>query len=184
MSDLVALPDFDALPCTPDGSLDGCAWKLFDKNGQADQLGTLNLLTQERVLDAARREILCGQTVTLNWGLEYPQYSGFKRSTLQHRIIDLSPSRIYANDDEVSFCPQHGSHWDTPLHFAHQKYALIIFQRHGGLLTDVSEARHTTMASAIRNSTRRTDFTKVQDCGMIEAVFAGGAFCWTGHLGL
>lgn len=123
----MSLPDFDALPYSPDGTLDGCAWKLFDRNGQADQLGTLNLLTPEKVLDAARGEILCGQTVSLNWGLENPPYSGFKRKTLQHRIIDLGPSGIYANDDEVSLCPQHGSHWDTPLHFAHQKYGRIRF---------------------------------------------------------
>ncbi|KAI1625149.1 hypothetical protein EDD37DRAFT_680332 [Exophiala viscosa] len=121
MSDLTTLPDFDSLPGPSSGGLDGCAWGLFDRNGQTDQLGTLNLLTQEKVLDAAKREILCGQTVSLNWGLENPQYSGFKRMRLHHRIIDLSPSEVYASDDELSFCPQHGSHWDTPLHFAHQK---------------------------------------------------------------
>ncbi|EXJ92849.1 hypothetical protein A1O3_01403 [Capronia epimyces CBS 606.96] len=102
MEDFSALPDFDSLPYSPDGSLPGCAWKLFDHNRQADQLGTLNLLTQDKVLDAARRK-------------------SNVRSTLQHRILDLSSSGMYASDEHVSFCPQHGSHWDTPLHFAHQK---------------------------------------------------------------
>jgi hypothetical protein len=125
MEDFSALPDFDSLPYSPDGSLSGCAWHLFDHNGQVDQLGTLNLLTQDKVLNAARREILCGQTVSLDWGLENPPYSGFQRSTLQHHILDLSRSGIYASDDQVSFCPQHGSHWDTPLHFAHQKYGTL-----------------------------------------------------------
>ncbi|OQV06784.1 hypothetical protein CLAIMM_11310 [Cladophialophora immunda] len=121
MGDSVALPDFDALPSSPDGSLRGCAWTLFDRNGQTDQLGTLNLLTQQRVLDAARGEILCGQTVSLNWDMEKPRYSGFARRTVQHRIVDLSSKGFYANDEEIAFCPQHGSHWDTPLHYAHQR---------------------------------------------------------------
>lgn len=129
MSEFSKLPDFDSLPYSSECGLDGCAWRLFDQHGERDQLGTLNLLTPEKVRDAAKDEILCGQTVSLNWGLENPQYSGFGRKTLQHRILDLTSMGFAGSDDDISFCPQHGSHWDTPLHFAHQRYGLIMFPR-------------------------------------------------------
>src|SRR6266446_7613589 len=45
-----ALPSYDALPVRP-GAPEGSAWGLF---GDEDQVGTINLLTPQRVLDAAR----------------------------------------------------------------------------------------------------------------------------------
>jgi hypothetical protein len=43
----------------------GCTWGLWDSNGQRDQLGTLNLLTPEVVLQA-RKEIQLGISVAVN----------------------------------------------------------------------------------------------------------------------
>ena len=43
----------------------GCAWGLFDKEGKRDQLGTLNLLTPEVVLEA-KKEIQTGVSVALS----------------------------------------------------------------------------------------------------------------------
>lgn len=51
-STMAYLPNFDDLPPV-EGMPQGCAWGVFDKNGNKDLLGTLNLLTPEVVKDAA-----------------------------------------------------------------------------------------------------------------------------------
>jgi hypothetical protein len=61
------LPNFKDLPPVKDMP-HGCAWGIFDKDGQRDNLGTLNLLTPEAVL-AAKEEIKIGQSVSVNWQL-------------------------------------------------------------------------------------------------------------------
>jgi hypothetical protein len=59
----MATPDFDNLP--PVGGMPkGCAWGIFDKAGQKDTLGTLNLLDKETVRNAAQ-EIKIGESVSL-----------------------------------------------------------------------------------------------------------------------
>ena len=57
------LPDFKDLPAVK-GMPHGCAWGLFDKDGKRDNLGTLNLLTPEVVMDA-KKEIQTGVSVAL-----------------------------------------------------------------------------------------------------------------------
>lgn len=42
----------------------GCAWGLFDKDGQRDHIGTINLLTPAIALEA-RKEIQTGESVAL-----------------------------------------------------------------------------------------------------------------------
>ena len=48
------------------------AWGLYEQN---DELGTLNLLTEERTVEAAK-EIRSGARVGLNWSLEQMEYTG------------------------------------------------------------------------------------------------------------
>lgn len=65
---LLAMSDFN-LPSWKDlpgveGMPHGCAWGLFDKDGVRDEIGTLNLLTPETVLQA-RDEIQTGKSVVL-----------------------------------------------------------------------------------------------------------------------
>lgn len=57
------LPNFDDLPPV-EGMPQGCAWGVFDKNGNKDLLGTLNLLTPEVVRDAAA-EVRQGLSISL-----------------------------------------------------------------------------------------------------------------------
>lgn len=57
------VPDFDDLPKV-DGMPKGCAWGLFDRNGEKDQLGTLNFLTPE-VVKAAAQEVRDGVSISL-----------------------------------------------------------------------------------------------------------------------
>ena len=61
------LPNFDELPIKP-GNPPNSAWGLW---GDKDQIGTLNLLTPERVANAARL-VRHGQVFPLSWELELP----------------------------------------------------------------------------------------------------------------
>jgi hypothetical protein len=57
------LPVWDEIPIVP-GMPKGCAWGLYDKDGKRDQLGTLNLITSETILEA-KNEIQHGESVAL-----------------------------------------------------------------------------------------------------------------------
>lgn len=57
------VPDFDNLPEVK-GMPPGCAWGVFDKDGQKDLLGTLNLLTTD-VVKSACAEARDGVSVSL-----------------------------------------------------------------------------------------------------------------------
>jgi len=62
------------------------AWGLW---GPDDELGTLNHLTPERTVDAAKL-ITTGTRVGLNWALEQMDYAGDNfRQVLKHEIYEL-----------------------------------------------------------------------------------------------
>ncbi|MGH9841474.1 MAG: hypothetical protein ACREEM_22195 [Blastocatellia bacterium] len=75
------LPDFAELPVKSEYPPHS-AWGLF---GDEDQIGTLNLLTPERVAAAARL-VRRGEVFALNWELELPHPPLFKRAALEHTI--------------------------------------------------------------------------------------------------
>jgi hypothetical protein len=52
----------------------GTAWGLFDKDGVPDEVGTLNLLTPEVVLEA-KNEIKTGKSVVLKHAHHSSSYS-------------------------------------------------------------------------------------------------------------
>lgn len=58
--DLPSFKDLPLIDCTQLKS----SWGLFDKNGERDQLGCLNLLTPEVVLEA-KSEIRSGVSISL-----------------------------------------------------------------------------------------------------------------------
>jgi hypothetical protein len=57
------LPSWKDMPPVK-GMPHGTAWGLFDKNDVPDEVGTINLLTPEVVVEA-RKEILTGRSVVL-----------------------------------------------------------------------------------------------------------------------
>lgn len=57
------LPSWKNMPPVK-GMPHGVAWGLFDKDGVKDEVGTLNLLTPEVVLEA-KKEIKIGKSVVL-----------------------------------------------------------------------------------------------------------------------
>lgn len=113
-------PTFDQLPKV-DGQPQGSLWGFFDKDGKKDELGTLNLLTDELIRQTAVNEIKTGHHVQLDWPLHNVQFPGFGRKKFEQKVIDMKDLGFFALDDEVSINTQSGSQWDSFKHFAHQK---------------------------------------------------------------
>jgi hypothetical protein len=109
------LPDFDELPVKT-GHPPYSAWGVF---GDDDQIGTLNLLTPERVAAAARlvRE---GQVFALNWELELPDPPLFNRPALRHTVTRRR--RNVFDDIYDNFNTQSSSQWDGLRHFGHREH--------------------------------------------------------------
>lgn len=90
----------------------GTSWGLFDKDGQKDEVGTINLLTPEVVLKASS-EIKTGKSVVLNWSLDRIFEPGFGRTKFQHKILNWREKiEEYSYDDELTINTQSGSQWD------------------------------------------------------------------------
>lgn len=99
----------------------GCAWGLFDNDGQKDDLGTFNLLTPD-IVTKAGTEIKTGHSVALNWSLNRVHKPGFGRIALEHEIIDWKNqygSEMFCFDDVVRINTQAGSQWDGLRHWGH-----------------------------------------------------------------
>jgi hypothetical protein len=109
------LPTFDELPIKP-AYPPRSAWGIF---GDDDQIGTLNLLTPERVAAAARL-VQHGQVFALNWELELPHPPLFKRQELRHTI---QRRRHNVHDDVYdNFNTQSSSQWDGLTHYGHREH--------------------------------------------------------------
>lgn len=118
--DYTKLPDFDHLPPVQ-GMPEGCAWGVFDKDGQKDHLGCLNILTPS-VVQKALQEARDGHSVSLNWPINAISKPGFARKGLEHGFVSFreGPYQLHGFDDEVAFNTQCSSQWDSLVHFAHQ----------------------------------------------------------------
>lgn len=111
MTAVPALPAYRALPAVP-GLAARHAW---DAWGRDDRLGTLNLLTEERVRHAATL-VRRGAVHSLNWELELPDPPMFGRQRIRHQ------STVFPNgtDDWYDgFHPQVSSQWDALSHIGH-----------------------------------------------------------------
>ncbi|KAL2848299.1 hypothetical protein BJX68DRAFT_276340 [Aspergillus pseudodeflectus] len=109
-------PSFDSLPVDKSGPR-GNAWGLW---GPEDQLGTLNLLTDELVRRAAAENITIGKRLSLNWSMTAATHPRFSRKPLELRLINKAPLK-HAHDDEWTFNSQCSSQWDGFRHYAYQK---------------------------------------------------------------
>lgn len=105
------LPTFDELPTFKD--MPGCAWSVWGEN---DQLGTVNLLTEELVARAAKEEMKVGKSVSLNWPLNFPDKPLYGRKSPQVRMGLREPTKV-SRDDEIHINTQSGSQWDGLRHF-------------------------------------------------------------------
>ena len=92
----------------------GTAWRVF---GADDELGTLNLLTPERALAAARL-VERGEVFALNWPIELPDPHPFRRPPVRHTV-----GGRFGRDDWLDhFYPQGSSQWDGLRHIAHPRH--------------------------------------------------------------
>ncbi len=77
-------------------------------------MGTLNLLTPERVLAAASC-IRTGKRFTVGLPLDLPSPPFFGRQPLEHTVISLMPGMM---DDKLdNYWPQGSTQWDAICHF-------------------------------------------------------------------
>jgi kynurenine formamidase len=109
------LPKYDELPIR-EGLPAGSTWGLW---GDDDQLGTINLLTEDAVqrgLSAARR----GAVFPLNWALEEPSPPFYGRGALGHRID--RPLDHVLDDALDNFFTQASSQWDALCHVGNPEH--------------------------------------------------------------
>ncbi|KAH8702277.1 hypothetical protein BGW36DRAFT_445885 [Talaromyces proteolyticus] len=90
------------------------AWGLWEN----DQLGSLNYLTDEVVLKAAKDELQTGTRVGLNLPMDFIVPALLGRVGFSKHIHNKAPRVI--NDDIVTFNTQCSSQWDSFRHFAYQ----------------------------------------------------------------
>jgi hypothetical protein len=103
------LPDFDALPLIPGLGLRH-AWDVF---GAGDVLGSINLVTPERVARAAAL-VRTGEIVSLDLPLDLPDPPLFGRKRYEHVVVALDRNDM---DDRLDgFHPQASTQWDALNH--------------------------------------------------------------------
>lgn len=104
------LPSYDELPEGPIGGRLG--WHVF---GEDDQLGLVNLLTPERVAEAAQ---LVKRGVAFPLDHEFGHYDpapNLKRGNPKHNLL-VTRNDLACDDYYDAFFPQGGSQWDSLAH--------------------------------------------------------------------
>ena len=108
------VPSYDQLPIR-EGAPAGAAWGVF---GDEDQVGTINLLTPERVVQAADF-VRSGRIFALNLPIDIPDPPLFTRGKHRHVIKQFAS---YILDDYLdNFYPQASSQWDALSHVKHPR---------------------------------------------------------------
>jgi kynurenine formamidase len=108
------IPSYDELPVRK-GAPAGAAWGVF---GDDDEVGTINLLTPERVV-AATSSIRSGKVFALNLPINIPDPPLFTRGKHSH-TVKIFPTADFVLDDYLdNFYPQASSQWDALAHVKH-----------------------------------------------------------------
>jgi kynurenine formamidase len=109
------IPSYDDLPVRK-GAPAGAAWGVF---GDDDEVGTINLLTPERVI-AAVSSIRSGKVFALNLPINIPDPPLFTRGKHKHTVIPYPGAEAFVLDDYLdNFYPQASSQWDALAHVKH-----------------------------------------------------------------
>ena len=108
MSDSV-LPSYAHLRARTDGQPPGTAWGVF---GTDDEVGTLNLVTRERML-AARELVVTGEVHSLNWRVDLPSPSPWRPTPVRTQVGQAGVGR---DDYLTPFYLQYSSQWDGLRH--------------------------------------------------------------------
>src|SRR5258708_7267836 len=108
------IPNYDELPVRA-GAPAGAAWGVF---GDDDEVGTINLLTPERVV-AATSSIRTGKVFALNLPINIPDPPLFTRGKHTHTVKSFPNAEFVLDDYLDNFYPQASSQWDALAHVKH-----------------------------------------------------------------
>src|ERR1700722_17590101 len=108
------IPSYDELPVRA-GAPAGAAWGVF---GDDDEVGTINLLTPERVI-AAADSIRSGKVFALNLPINIPDPPLFTRGKHTHTVKIFPNAEFVLGDFLDNFYPQASSQWDALAHVKH-----------------------------------------------------------------
>jgi kynurenine formamidase len=100
------LPDYGSLPRR--AGLPS-SWGIWGPDG-TDVFGCLNLLTPERVVEAARL-VTCGSVFALNWSMRLPDPPMFERQPFSHDVTG-GPTSTSHDDVLHNWNTQSSSQWD------------------------------------------------------------------------
>ena len=129
------LPSYDELPAAPSGGRSG--WGLF---GPDDNVGLFNLLTPERVVDAARL-IRRGALFPLDAPIDaFTPPIAASRGIPRHHVLH-APGTIAFDDVYDNFYPQGSSQWDSLGHMAYDPGSFY----NGASEDDVASGRRNTI---------------------------------------
>jgi kynurenine formamidase len=116
--DLNKVPRFAELPIKPDKPKES-SWGVF---GDDDELGCLNFLTPEGVVDAARL-VRKGAIFRLDTKINYANPPLFARRPAKHNILSFESFGLLGFDDSLdSYNTQEGSQWDGLAHVGSPRY--------------------------------------------------------------
>lgn len=116
--DFGKLPKFSELPVKKGAPPDSC-WGVF---GDDDEIGCLNLLTPEAIVDAARL-VRNGKVFRLDTRINYAQPPLFNRNPAKHNIMSFESFGLLGFDDSLdNYNTQEGSQWDGLAHVGNLKH--------------------------------------------------------------
>ncbi len=108
------VPGYDKLPVRA-GAPEGSSWGVFGDN---DEVGTINLLTPDRVVWAAQ-SIKSGKVFALNLPINIPDPPLFTRGKHSHTVKIFETAEFVLDDYLDNFYPQASSQWDALAHVKH-----------------------------------------------------------------
>ena len=116
--DFNSIPRFADLPVKPDRPKES-SWGVFGDN---DDLGCLNFLTEDGVVEAARL-VRKGKVFRLDTKINYATPPLFNRQPAKHNISSFESYGLLGFDDSLdSYNPQEGSQWDGLAHVGSPRY--------------------------------------------------------------
>jgi kynurenine formamidase len=116
--DFNKIPRFSQLPIKK-GAPPESSWGVF---GDDDELGCLNFLTPEGIVEAARL-VQKGRVFRLDTPINYARPPLFNRAPAKHNIVSFERFGLLGHDDSLdNYNTQEGSQWDGFAHIGHVRY--------------------------------------------------------------
>lgn len=116
--DPAKIPQFSQLPVKKGAPADS-SWGVF---GDDDELGCLNFLTPEGVVEAARL-VQNGKVFRLDTRINYAKPPLFNRAPARHNIVSFEQYGLLGYDDSLDdYNTQEGSQWDGLAHIGHVRH--------------------------------------------------------------